>query len=85
MKKKIIFCGGGTGGHVFPLISLSNYFSKKDYETILVTDKRGMKYFEKSFLSSKILDIVPYRKGIINKVFFYPISFFIFVDQKSWK
>ena len=49
MKKKILFCSGGTGGHVFPSISLINFFKKKKYETILVTDKRGAKYVKKKF------------------------------------
>ena len=30
MKKKILFSSGGTGGHVFPSISLINFFKKKD-------------------------------------------------------
>ena len=47
MKKKILFCSGGTGGHVFPSISLINFFKKREYETILVIDKRGAKYLKK--------------------------------------
>jgi len=49
MKKKILFCSSGTGGHVFPSISLINFFKKKKYTTILVTDKRGVKYLKKYF------------------------------------
>ena len=30
MKKKILFCSGGTGGHVFPSVSLVNFFAKKE-------------------------------------------------------
>ena len=53
MKKKILFSSGGTGGHVFPSISLINFFKKKEYETIFVTDKRGEKYVKKIFLYIK--------------------------------
>ncbi len=52
MKKKILFSSGGTGGHVFPSISLINFFKKKEYEAIFVTDKRGAKYVKKKFFST---------------------------------
>ena len=72
MKKKIIFCSGGTGGHVFPSISLINFFNNKKYETILVTDKRGAKYLKKESFFYKVLDVsYPTQKGFINKIFFY--------------
>ena len=72
MKKKILFCSGGTGGHVFPSVSLVNFFAKKEYETVLVIDKRGAKYLKKNFFLHKILEIgLPSREGFINKIFFY--------------
>lgn len=70
MKKKIIFCGGGTGGHIFPSISLYNFFITKNYEVMILTDKRGVKFFKKESLSHKIIDIDPYRSGIKNKINF---------------
>jgi len=72
MKKKILFCSGGTGGHVFPSISLINFLKKKEYETIFVTDKRGAKYVKKNFSLHKIFDVsFPTRAGFVNKIFFY--------------
>ena len=69
MKKKILFCSGGTGGHVFPSVSLVNFFAKKKYETVLVIDKRGVKYLKKNFFLHKILEIgLPSREGFINKI-----------------
>ncbi|MAJ23058.1 MAG: hypothetical protein CBC24_04260, partial [Candidatus Pelagibacter sp. TMED64] len=41
MKKKIIFSSGGTGGHIFPTISLMKYFFSQNYDVTLVTDERG--------------------------------------------
>ena len=72
MKKKILFCSGGTGGHVFPSISLINFFRKKEYETIFVTDKRGSKYIKKNASSYKTFEIVfPTRSNFINRILFY--------------
>ena len=71
MKKKILFCSGGTGGHVFPSVSLINFFKKKGYATIFVTDKRGSKYVKKNFYLHKIFDVgFPSRAGFVNKIFF---------------
>ena len=36
MNKKIIFSGGGTGGHIFPAINLMKYFSQNGYEVLLI-------------------------------------------------
>ena len=46
MTKKIIFSGGGTGGHIFPAIYLMKHFSDKKYKTVLVTDKRGNNFIK---------------------------------------
>ena len=44
MNKKIIFSGGGTGGHIFPAINLLKHFFDKEYKVILATDNRGHNY-----------------------------------------
>ena len=46
MNKKIIFSGGGTGGHIFPAIHLMKHFSDKEYKVLLVTDKRGNNFIK---------------------------------------
>ena len=46
MKKKIIISTGGTGGHVFPAISIARTFLKNDYDVLVTTDERGKKFFE---------------------------------------
>ena len=51
-SKKIIIATGGTGGHVFPSISLVNIL-KKEYEVLITTDKRGAQYM-KDFFDVKI-------------------------------
>ena len=29
-QKKIILCGGGTGGHIFPMLAIAEEFKKKN-------------------------------------------------------
>ena len=43
-KKKILIATGGTGGHIFPALSLAKNLLKKNYDIILTTDKRGLNY-----------------------------------------
>ena len=47
MNKKIIFASGGTGGHIFPAVTMMNHLSQNGYEVILVTDKRGHGFLKK--------------------------------------
>ncbi len=36
--KKILICTGGTGGHIFPVIALTEYLKKKNFDIEVVTD-----------------------------------------------
>ena len=42
--KKIFISTGGTGGHIFPIISIAEYLKKKDLEIIIFTDHRAKKF-----------------------------------------
>ena len=46
MNKKIIFSGGGTGGHIFPAINLMKHFFNRGYKVLLVTDSRGNNFIK---------------------------------------
>ena len=70
-NKKIIIATGGTGGHVFPSISLVNIL-KNEYEVLITTDKRGTQYM-KDFFDVKI-------KIINSNTIFGKNIFKIFID-----
>ena len=44
-NNKIIIATGGTGGHIFPSLSLAN-FLKDEYNLKITTDKRGLNYIK---------------------------------------
>ena len=73
MNKKIIFSSGGTGGHIFPTIGVMQYFLKKGYSSILVTDLRGNQYLKNNLeIKSYILNTdTPLNKKNYKKFFSY--------------
>ena len=72
-KKILMVVAGGTGGHIYPSLSLINKMS--NYNFIIITDQRGGKYyenfFEKKSLNFKIFThkvSSPSNKNIIQKI-----------------
>ena len=54
-KKDIIIATGGTGGHIFPAVSLADYLSKNGFNSIITTDKRGLKFIDNKHAPKTIL------------------------------
>ncbi|MDC0093181.1 UDP-N-acetylglucosamine--N-acetylmuramyl-(pentapeptide) pyrophosphoryl-undecaprenol N-acetylglucosamine transferase [Alphaproteobacteria bacterium] len=52
LNNKILIAAGGTGGHIFPALSIINQIKVNDY--IIITDKRGENYFNNFFSKKKI-------------------------------
>ena len=93
-KKIIMLVAGGTGGHIYPSLSLIN--KMKDCNFIIITDKRGKGYYQRFFenkdFNFKIFThhvTSPSNTKIIYKIFsFFQIlisllkSFLIIIFQK---
>ncbi|MBM3468644.1 MAG: undecaprenyldiphospho-muramoylpentapeptide beta-N-acetylglucosaminyltransferase [Alphaproteobacteria bacterium] len=60
MTKTIILSSGGTGGHVFPAISLAGELSARGYHVAMMTDQRGYA-FQKATSISKIIQLPIWR------------------------
>tara|TARA_Y100001970_G_C14244983_1_gene867483 strand:+ start:2250 stop:3335 length:1086 start_codon:yes stop_codon:yes gene_type:complete len=43
-NKNIVIVAGGSGGHVFPALSLYNHFLKKKLNPLMISDKRGIRF-----------------------------------------
>ena len=73
-KKKIILAAGGTGGHLYGAISLSEELELKGYKVFLFTDKR-VESLAKNF-SLENIKIIPSGTFTNTNFFYWPITFF---------
>ncbi|MBL4677681.1 MAG: undecaprenyldiphospho-muramoylpentapeptide beta-N-acetylglucosaminyltransferase [Mucilaginibacter sp.] len=78
MGKRIIISGGGTGGHIFPAVSIANALKKLDPETeILFVGANGRMEMEKVPAAGyKIigLDIVGIQRKAVWKNVMFPVK-----------
>ena len=51
-NNKILIAAGGTGGHIFPALSIINEIKVNNF--IVITDQRGESYFKNYFSNKKI-------------------------------
>ena len=83
MSKKIIFSGGGTGGHIFPAINLMKHFFDKGYKVLLVTDNRGNNFIKNfsEFKSYILRTDTPTNKNLFKKFFSYFLIFYSIIKS----
>ena len=72
-KNTILIATGGTGGHIFPSLSIINQIQNHFF--IIITDERGKNYFNKFFINKEINFKIfthkvssPSNKFLINKL-----------------
>ena len=89
-KADIIIATGGTGGHMFPSISLAKFLNK-DHKVEIFTDERGFKYLEndrnikvKKIISTRVFDknFFYVLGGIIKLLFSIISSFKLLIEHK---
>ena len=69
MKSKILISTGGSGGHVLPAITIYDHL-KSNYETLISTDLRGLKYLDKKNYNHIIVNTPK-----LNNLLLFPFSF----------
>lgn len=65
---QIILAAGGTGGHVFPALSVGEALLQKGYSVAYITDQRGQQYFPSSLKKSVLF--FHWGSGFSNRLLF---------------
>ena len=87
MKDKILISTGGSGGHVIPAITMHDHL-KDDYDILISSDVRGLKYLDNKFISIQVVDTPKLNNFIllplsILKVFFLTIKSLLFFKKEK--
>ncbi len=68
-QNNILFVAGGTGGHIFPAISVYNLFKNVNSNLYFATDQRGVKFEEISKINPFLIKALGFeKKKLIKKI-----------------
>ncbi|MCX7338080.1 MAG: undecaprenyldiphospho-muramoylpentapeptide beta-N-acetylglucosaminyltransferase [Alphaproteobacteria bacterium] len=70
-KPVYVLASGGTGGHLFPALSLGDYFTSKGRRVFLVTDERGAKFPGGTFFDKIFVVNINRKAPFFKKFVFY--------------
>ena len=68
-QNNIFIAGGGTGGHLFPALTIGDYLKKDGMNIIYIGSKHGIenKYFKENSISAELLDIKGIQRNLSLK------------------
>ena len=66
---KILIVTGGSGGHVMPALSIFDHL-KKNFDTKIVTDKRGSKFIDNTEYKFNVIDV----PNLNRKLYLLPLN-----------
>ena len=89
MKDKILISTGGSGGHVIPATTIYDHL-KDEYEVVISTDSRGLKYLDINNYKIFVVDTPKLNKSIflpfsILKVIFLILSSLFLLKKEKIK
>ena len=68
-QNNILFVAGGTGGHIFPALSVYNLFKNINSNLYFATDQRGTKFEEVSKINPFLIKALGFeRKTLLKKI-----------------
>ena len=88
MKKKILICTGGSGGHVIPALNFYEHLNQNN-NVHLTSDLRGLRFIDSKLYKYKIIDVPEIKKNIykipLNLLFFLisVIKSFLYIKQNN--
>ena len=78
MKSKILISTGGSGGHVLPAITIYDHL-KSNYETLISTDLRGLRYLDKENYKHIIINTPKFNNFEKRKYFNFDLYWWLHV------
>ena len=76
MKKKNFITTGGSGGHVLPALTIYDHL-KTEYDILISSDQRGLKFFESETYKPIIIDSPKLKLSIFFPFIIFKIFFLI--------
>jgi len=80
-KYEIFLITGGTAGHIIPAINFSNYLKRNNISNLIMTDNRGLKYFDNKEYDYRIISSSHLKKSnlqFVKAIFLLILGFFQF-------
>ena len=72
INKNIIIVTGGTGGHIYPAITIGQYFIERYLNVNFITDKRGFLNSNLAKFRPKLINVRGFAgKKILQKLCFF--------------